>query len=282
MSLLCSGGQRRKARRHHGGGGCRPRRPPTGCVPTSACQNPTPHRPSSDSEPAPATTPAQRSSAVFVHTERGHAVRRVLWALPVAAVVCGLGGAQLAGAQAAPSTVTLDPGPLGRPQLGVAADGGAIVAWPTYSGGSVPSILASVRSAGGAFGRPRRLSTAEAARSSRWPSARAATRRSSGARSPARDAPDSSSAAPAPDPVSVHRSRCLRRRGGGRQRAGPARASQPGWHCPANAPLRPAPCGCRYSGRNPARERSVPLRARYGCAMSPRCPLLDLLGGKGP
>jgi hypothetical protein len=79
-----------------------------------------------------------------------------------AAALLAFVGAGVAQAQAPVSTVTLDPRPIGRPQLGVAADGAAVVAWPTFRGSYTSSIVVSARPAGGAFGAGRKLSTGEA------------------------------------------------------------------------------------------------------------------------
>ncbi len=76
-----------------------------------------------------------------------------------AAAILAFAGARVAHAQEAVSTVTLDPRPIGRPQLGVAADGAAAVAWPTFRGSYVSSIVVSARPAGGEFGPHRTIST---------------------------------------------------------------------------------------------------------------------------
>ncbi len=76
-----------------------------------------------------------------------------------AAAILAFAGARVAHAQEAVSTVTLDPRPIGRPQLGVAADGAAAVAWPSFRGSYVSSIVVSARPAGGEFGPHRTIST---------------------------------------------------------------------------------------------------------------------------
>ncbi len=91
----------------------------------------------------------------------------VLRCLAAAALFASV-GARVAQAQGRVSTVTLDPRPTGRPQLGVAADGdgAAVVAWPTFRGSYVSSIDVSARPAGGDFGPRRTVSTGEVAVSS--------------------------------------------------------------------------------------------------------------------